>query len=239
LRLRLRVLLIVCALSIWFSLLRLSFASPGDAEVTRTKNLQYFQLEPGNVDVTTYRNLQYFELEPNNVDVIRLRNLQYFELEPNNADAIRYRNMQYFQLEPNDADITRLKNLQYFELVPVGDLVINIGPITTTDQDGNPKTTFNKGDIVQFEFVVENAGSLQLTRGLISAMILDSSDTPVFLSYTIEDLASGTSKKFIMGYGLPLDSLAGTYTIKVMVFTDWPSKGGVGLDIETTTFNVT
>jgi hypothetical protein len=202
------------------SLAKFAYASPGDAEFSRTKNLQYFQLESGNVDVTRFRNLEYFELEPNNADIIRFRNLQYFELEPNNAD------------------VTRLKNLQCFELAPVGDLVINIGPIAITDQDGNPKTTFNRGDIVQFEFVVENTGTLALARGLVSTMILDPSNTPVFLSYTFEDLASGTSKKFIIGYGLPLDSPNGTYTVKVMVFTDWPSKGGIGLDIETSTFNV-
>ena len=191
-----------------------------------------------NAEVTRTKNLQCFELEPNNVDVLRLRNLQFFELMPNNADAIRYRNMEYFELEPNDADVTRLKNLQFFELAPIGNLVINIGPITTTDQDGNPKTTFNPGDIIEFWFVIENVGNLTLTRGLVSVLILDPSNTPIYLSYTFEDLASGASKKFIMGYWIPLDVAAGNYLVKVMVFTDWPSRGGIGLDIETSIFNV-
>lgn len=231
-------LLIVSVLISSFYLVNSTFASPGDAEVIRTKNLQPFQLEHGDADVIRYRNLQYFELEPNNVDVLRLQNLQFFELMPNNADAIRYRNLQYFELEPNDADVIRLKNLQFFELAPIGNLAITIGPITTTDQEGNPKTTFNPGDIIEFWFVVENVGNLPLTRGLISALILDPSNTPVYLSYTFENLASGASKKFIMGYWIPLDATAGNYTVKVMVFTNWPSKGGIGLDIETSTFNV-
>lgn len=197
-----------------------SSAFPGDAEVARKKNLQNLQLEPGDVDFIRHQNLQYFELEPNHADVIRYYNLQYFQLEPNNADVIRY------------------KNLQYFELAPVESLVINIGPITTTDQEGNPKTTFNPGDIIEVWFVVENVGNLTLKRGLISALILDPSNTPIFLSYTLEDLTSGASKKFIMGYGIPLGATVGNYTIKVMVFTDWPSKGGIGLDIETSTFVV-
>jgi len=70
-------------------------------------------------------------------------------------------------------------------------------------------------------------------------MILDPSNTPIFLTYTFESINPGDFEEFIIGYRIPLAESAGMYTVKIMVFTDWPSKGGIGLDIETSTFNVT
>jgi len=194
-------------------------AQTGNAEVTRTKNLQYFELELGNADVTRAKNLQSPELVPNSADVTRLRNLQYFELEQ------------------NDADVTRLRNLQYFELTDFGP-VSYITSLTITDQNGNPRNNFNRGDIAQFDFTIENIGSFNLTKALISTIVLDSSSTPIFLSYTFEDLLVGQDTRIIVGYKIPLEASIGTYTVKVMIFTDWPSKGGVGLDIEALSFFV-
>jgi len=214
----------------------------GNAEVSRRRNLQNPELErTTGADLIKLRNQQPSELERTmNVDLLKLRNYQYLELTRTmSADVIQLRNYQNVELiRIMNADITKLRNTLFFEMTEPGQLIVDVGSIMTTDQDGNPKATFNKGEIVQFEFVIANAGNLTLTRGLVSTMILDPSNTPVYLSYTFEDLASGASKKFIMGYGLPLDSPTGTYTVKVMVFTDWPSKGGIGLDVETSPFNV-
>jgi serine protease AprX len=120
-----------------------------------------------------------------------------------------------------------------------GTLSIDIKNIAITDQNGNPKARFIKGDVVQFNFTIENAGNLDLERGLISLMILDPTNTPIFLSYTFENLNGDASKEFIIGYRIPFDVTTGNYTGKIMVFTDWPSHGGVGLDIEIRTFEVT
>jgi len=119
------------------------------------------------------------------------------------------------------------------------DYVINIGPVLTSDQDGIIKTDFNRGEIVQIEFTIENAGNFSLTNALISTMILDPSNTTAFLSYTLENLPLEFFEELVFGYRIPLVGSAGIYTVKVMVFTDWPSKGGIGLDIETTAFDVT
>lgn len=120
-----------------------------------------------------------------------------------------------------------------------GMLSVEIKGLSITDQNGNPKTNFAKGDVAQFDFTFENTGSLNLKKGLVSIMILDPSNTPTFLSYTFADVDPGASREFVVGYRIPFDATAGTYTMKIMVFTDWPSKGGVGLDIETSTFRVT
>ena len=214
----------------------------GDADITRYRNLQYCKSKPNPSDVTRYRNLQYFRSASNPADVTRFRNLQYFELAPNDADVVRYQNLMYFQLEPKDADLTRYGNLQYFQLEPlVTEYKIEVTSLLVTDQDGTPTSNFLRGDIVQFDFVIENLGGpehLPLYDALISTVVLDSSDTPVFLSYTFEDLPRGASEEFIVGYRIPTDGLIGTYTVKVLVFTDWPSEGGIGLAVNESTFSV-
>lgn len=96
-RLRSLLLLVLCVSTAPF-LLRSVPASPSDAEVTRTGNLQHLQLVAGNADVARHRNLQYHQLESGNADATRLQNLQYFELADIAADVIRYRNLQFFEL---------------------------------------------------------------------------------------------------------------------------------------------
>jgi hypothetical protein len=120
----------------------------------------------------------------------------------------------------------------------IHEIKINITYIATTDQNGNVKTNFTKGDIMQANFTLHNTG-VPFANGLVSIMIMDPSDSVIFLSYTFKDFSIGTKEDLIFGYRIPWEALAGTYTVKVMVFTDWPSKGGIGLDIETSAFNVT
>ena len=122
---------------------------------------------------------------------------------------------------------------------PIGNLAIEIVNITITDQNGNPRTTFTKGEIVQFNFTIKNVGDLDFENGLVSIMILDPFNTPIFLSYSFETIIPGSIEQIIIGYRIPMDVPLGTYTVKIMVFTDWPSKGGVGLDVETSMYEVT
>jgi len=130
-------------------------------------------------------------------------------------------------------------NIDRYPLMkPWRSLNLKIINLTLTDQNGNQKTTFLKGEIAQFNFTIRNIGSLDLTNGLISVMILDPLNTPIFLCYIFESISQGITKEFIIGYRVPLTAPAGTYTVKVMIFTDWPSEGGTGLDIKTSTFEV-
>ncbi|MHA1834584.1 MAG: hypothetical protein ACTSV7_11425 [Candidatus Baldrarchaeia archaeon] len=215
-----RTMAMIDFLGVLLSLISLPvLAQTGNAEVTRTKNLQYFELEYGDVDVTRIRNLQSPELISNNADVTRLGNLQHYELEPNNADVTRTRNMQFFEL----SELT---------------LASYILSLVITDQDGTPEDHFSPGDVVQFNVTVKNIGNSDLTKALVSMMIFDPSNTSILLSYVFQDLFVGQSKQIIFGYRIPLDALTGSYMTKIMVFTDWPSKGGVGLDIKTQSFFV-
>jgi len=208
---------------------------PGDAEVSRTRNLQCFEMTPsvhppGNASVSRTKNLQTFEMPPQvhppgNAYVSRLRNLQAFEMTPSIHP-------------PGDAYVSRTRNLQCFEMAyQIHEIKINITYIVITDQNGNEMTNFTKGDIMQVNFTLLNTG-VPFTNALVSIVIKDPSNSVVFLTYTFSDFSVGTEKNLIFGYKIPSTALTGIYTVKVMVFTDWPSEGGVGLDVKTATFNV-
>jgi len=215
----------------------------GNAEVSRKRNLQYFEMMRAmDVDLLRTRNLQCLEMtKAISADVLRLRNLDYFELKRiMNADVVKLRNYQCLELmRTMDADVLRLRNLVYFEMVtPPHEYLINITKMLLTNQEGIPQTNFAKGDIVQIDFTIENIGSTRLDNGLISILILDPLNTTVLLTYTFETMSPSSTIEIIMGYRIPTEAISGTYTVKVAVFTDWPSEGGIGLEIEQTTFNV-
>jgi len=216
--------------------------NPNNSDITKYRNLQDPELRPNGADLTRHKNVQSLELAPNNADMIRFRNLQCLERTPNNADVIRYRNLMSFQLGPNDADVKRFGNLQYFQLKPLlYEYDIAVTSLVITDQAGTPATNFLRGEIVQFDFIIENLAGpehLPLDNGLITITVLDPSTLSVFLSYTYEDLPRGATAEFVIGYRIPTDGATGTYTVKVMVLTDWPSNGGLGLTIEESVFNV-
>lgn len=194
-------------------------------------------LSQGNAEVTRTKNMQYFEMIPTNADVTRDKNLEYFELIAIDADVTRYRNQQYFELEGRDADVTRLKNLQLFELAPVV-FGAQIGTIATQDQNSVPKTDFYRESIVQFSFTVHYTGTEELINALVYVQVLNPTSTPVFQSYVVDSILPGQVRPYVFGYGIPLDAAIGAYTVRAMVLTDWPSDGGIGLDIETSAFNV-
>ncbi len=223
-------------------LLLLSMVVPavfgGDAEVSRRKNLQCVESQYGNSDVTRYRNLAMQELAPNNADITRYRNLQYPELQPNNADVTRYRNLAYLELEPNDADVIRYRNLVYIALDEVIGYEANITSLMVTDQNGNPQTSFLRGEIAQFNATIKNIGNYPLVGGVVSVMVFDPTSTSVLLAYTLEDIAVQQTKQVIFGYRIPSNAQVGTYTVKISVFTNWPSKGGIFLDTESSTFTI-
>jgi hypothetical protein len=202
------------------TLLVILFVSPlvradsGNAEVSRSRNLQAFEMtpQPGH--------------PPGDVDISRLRNLQVFEMTPQEPHP------------PGDAYVSRLRNLQVFEMAyQIHEIIANITYLATTDQNGNQTANFMKGDVVQINFTIHSTG-VPFGNALISTVILDPSSEVAFFSYTFEDFSIGTQETFILGHRIPQDALIGAYTAKVMIFTDWPSEGGVGLDAKIATFDV-
>jgi len=180
--------------------------------------------------------------QTNNAEVSRTRNLQCLELAPNDADLTRYRNLLGLQLDQNDAHVIRYRNLQSFQLEPLlYEFKINVTSLFITDDNDNPKTGFLKGEIVQINFVITNLGgaeSLPLTNGLIAVTIQNPSLETIYLAYTYAHLNRGESRNFIFGYKISYEAVPGTYTVKVMIFTDWPSEGGLFINSKTAEFIV-
>jgi len=198
--------------------------------------------QSGNADITRKRNLQGFKLEINNLDVKRSKNLLSFKLEYNDAHVIRYRNMQGYELIKNDAHVIRYRNIQHFQLVPVEiDYQVDILNVFLTDQSGNPSSNFVRGDVVEVYFTVRNGGafeSIPIENGLVSVLVEDSAEIPMFLTYVYIDLPRDTSEELIFGYRVPLEGPIGVYTVRIMMFTNWPSQGGLGLAVQEATFSV-
>jgi len=197
-----------------------------------------------DIDLTRTRNYQAYELSRTmNIDLLKIRNYQSFELTRTmNIDVSRLRNYQAFDLSRTmNIDVTRSRNYQAFMMLNPSELgpAADVRSMRVTDENGNTQDTFSSGYIVQFEFIVENTGNTTLLNGLISVEILDPAETPIFLNYFYETLIPGTHRSYVLGYRIPDYGLEGTHTVKVMVFTNWPSQGGSGLDSGTATFNVT
>jgi len=218
-----KTILSLAIVAIFAVLTPIAKAGSGNAEVSRTRNLQFFEMEPiGDVHVTRTKNLQFFETVVNEVHITRTLNLQFIEM-----GII------------GDVHVTRTKNLQFFEMTsPVYEYDINITNLVITDQYGQTKSNFTRGEMAQFNFTIMNSGNIGLKDGLVSVMILNPLNEPEFLFYTYETVYPGGSKQIVIGYRVPTDAYLGNYIVKVMVFTDWPSKGGVGLDIKMSSFIV-
>jgi len=112
-----------------------------------------------------------------------------------------------------------------------------ISDVTLSDQSGNIRMNYTRGEVIQLNFTVTNMGDINVESFLIAVMVLDPSNTSQLICYTFDSMANSTGK-FIFGFRVPYESSTGTYIAKVMIFTDWPSNGGIGLDVEILTFNI-
>jgi hypothetical protein len=115
---------------------------------------------------------------------------------------------------------------------------VNITSLMITDQNINPRTSFLRGEIAQFNATIKNTGNYPVVKGIVSIMIFDPTSTPILFTYTLEDIAVQQTKQVIFGYRIPSNAQLGTYTAKASVYTDWPSKGGIFLDAETSNFTI-
>ena len=211
----------------------------GNVDVTQTDNMQLVVLKKNDVDVTYTSNLVRLRLKSNEVDISQSQNLVASRLDSMDTDITQNNNLLALRLGPNNADVTLNNNLIALLLEQSLTPSVSITSLSTTDQSGNLKTDFKAGEVAQINFVVTNIGSVDLKSGLISVIIVDPSETPLFLAYTFDDINKASSKEFIFGLTIPFEASLGTYTVKALVFTNWPSEGGEGLAVETTAFNVT
>jgi hypothetical protein len=151
-----------------------------------------------------------------------------------NASVCRIGNLQFFQMTPSvhppgNASVCRIGNLQFFQMTPTGPLSVQISSFTSTDLDGNQKTSFTPGDTIMLKAVISDNGSQNIPNALVSMMIQDPGQTPVFLSYTYQNLQAGQQTTVYLGFQIPYEPILGDYTAKLNIFTLLPSQGGQGI----------
>ena len=182
----------------------MAYGNSGNAEVSRTHNLQSFEMTPS-------------VHPPGNASVSRRRNLQVFEMTPQMPHP------------PGNASVWRLRNLQVFEMTPTGPLSVTISAFVTTDQNGNAKSTFAPGNSVLFKIVVSSSCSQNIHNALVSVMVQTPTTEVLFLSYTFENVQVGLQTTIYLGLQIPYNAIVGEYTAKVNMLTMLPSQGGVPL----------
>jgi len=104
---------------------------------------------------------------------------------------------------------------------------VNIVSITPTDQNGNPVTSFNAGQL-SFAKVVVSSDSP--TSALVTVNLFDSELTTIGIS-SFQTTLSGQSE-VVMSFNIPSDAAQGSVNIYANVFSDWPSNDGIPLTSE-------
>ena len=123
-------------------------------------------------------------------------------------------------------------------IAPSEDLPLNIVTAYSADATGNPKNKFHRGELVLLNVTIEMAYAYYYdtdyylftspTKFLLLIQVMYG-NTPVFLGFVVEEVSPDGTESTGIGYRIPDDAPLGTYTVKVMVWSDWLDKGGTVL----------
>lgn len=179
--------LAITAISLFIILTLAITYSQGNAEVSRKRNLQYFELHACNADVVKLRNYQCPELSRTmNSDIIKLRNYQCLELAGTNADVIKLGNYQYQELKRTmNSDVIRSRNLQYFDVREREPHDVAVNFVTTS------KTVVGEGYSVKIKPTGVNLGTYTETFNVTACYNETAIILPNGKNYTTITLASG------------------------------------------------
>jgi PKD repeat protein len=97
----------------------------------------------------------------------------------------------------------------------------------STDPEGNPKSSFRRGESPSVKLVVKNDGGSDITKAHILITFYDSNNVPVSFAIDIVDLGIGEERTSIRGFTLSSSAAIGTYKAEVIVLTDFIANGGV------------
>lgn len=128
-------------------------------------------------------------------------------------------------------------------IAPSRDLPLYIQNVFTADQNGNPKDTFQRGQIVLVNVTIDMALMYYYyyyyyyytlyyfkapTRFLVLLQFIHNLE-PVYLGFVVAELSPGEVKSYGVGFRIPDNAPLGEYTVKAMVWSNWLDKGGVTL----------
>ncbi|RLJ01883.1 MAG: hypothetical protein DRP11_03750 [Candidatus Aenigmatarchaeota archaeon] len=139
-------------------------------------------------------------------------------------------------------------------IAPSQDFPLKVTSVATFDTSDASKTAFTRGSTVRIKATVEKATDYYYnyptyyyyydfvgdTSYRIIITIMDGSRRPVFFKYTTKTISPGSSQVTSYDYKIPSTASAGTYTIRVMVWSDWlPSGDALAPEAGEKTFEVT
>ena len=121
--------------------------------------------------------------------------------------------------------------------------VLQVTRVVLRDESGNVITSVSRGKFVFAEVTVQNTQTYAYASQpflLIARLTYGSPPTLEGLGAFKGSLAGGQSMTAAPGFQIPKDGPTGTYTVAILVFSDWPSAGGYPIAaVVTTTITVT
>ena len=118
----------------------------------------------------------------------------------------------------------------YIASIPAqNEYTIRIVSVSTTDLQGNPKTSFRRGEIVVVNVNISSLITYYAAQPQTYLLIVEAftpEEEVIALGFTSGQLASGQSVVTGYGFKIPADAPTGTYTIEVYVWNGWPAQMG-------------
>jgi hypothetical protein len=103
---------------------------------------------------------------------------------------------------------------------------VYIGTIFTSDQNGNPKSNFYRGELLYVNITVVN-NDVEPRLTLVTATALDKNQVPMGTASVKATIPARTYTRYIVSIPVPTDAAIGTATVHVNAYTDWPMLQGV------------
>jgi hypothetical protein len=115
---------------------------------------------------------------------------------------------------------------------------VYVGMVFASDQQGNPKNNFYRGDLAYFNITIVN-NDVEPRLTLVTVTALDNNQVPMGSASIKTTLPGQTYIRFIISIPVPTDATLGTATAYVNAYTEWPMIQGTPYCPErNATFNI-
>ncbi len=98
--------------------------------------------------------------------------------------------------------------------------------LVISDMNGNPSSSFSRGDQVAAKFTLQNDASANLVGVHVLITFSDPSGVPSFFTFAILSVNAGQQQTNIQGFQISTSSQTGSYRIQLIVLTDFLANGG-------------
>ena len=136
-------------------------------------------------------------------------------------------------------------------VAPSADYPLSVTSLTTLDTNNVTTSTYNAEETVRINITVEMALSyvnipysnyIDFTTDTtyrVIITIMDPNNKPVFFYNAQNTTSPQESQTYLRDYALPSNTAVGTYTIRVLLWSDWlPTGNALSPTVEEITFDV-